>query len=104
MLAILLQTPAEAPLLPWWVLYIAVLAITYGTYRMAKSRWWMGCLTAAGGWFFVFVTAALTLPTSRPGLILLVTFAPIFGLVAALLSGRRAGTGPRLPLPRRIRA
>ena len=96
---LILQTPAaETPLLPWWVLYVAVLAITWGTWRVARVKWWMGCLTAALGWFFVFVAAALTLPTSRPWLILLVTFAPVVGLVAALLGGRGSGgAGPRRP-------
>jgi hypothetical protein len=94
---LILQTPAaETPLLPWWVLYVAVLAITWGTWKAARAKWWAGCLTAALGWFFVFITAALTLPTSRPGLILLVTFAPVVGFVAALL-GDRKSAGPRRP-------
>lgn len=94
---LILQTPAaETPLFPWWVLYILVLAITWGTWRLARAKWWMGCLTAIVGWFFVFITAALTLPTSRPGLILLVTLAPIVGFAAALVEGR-GSAGPRRP-------
>jgi len=86
---IIFQTPAEAPLLPWWVLYAVLLAITYVTWRAARSRWWKGCLAAIGGWAFVFVAAALTLPSSRVGLIFAVTLAPMAAFVAALLSGPR---------------
>lgn len=94
---LILQTPAaETPLLPWWVLYLAVLVITWGTWRVARVKWWMGCLTAGLGWFFVFVAAALTLPTGKPGLILLVTLAPLVGFAAALLGGR-GSAGPRRP-------
>ena len=86
---IALQSPADTPpLLPWWVLYIAVLGITWGTYRAAKSKWWKGCLTAALGWFFVFVTAAITIPSSRVGVILLVTLAPLVGFAVATLTDR----------------
>jgi|GEM_PF-2090901 len=89
MLLTILQTPAEAPLLPWWVLYAVLLAITYATYRMAKSRWWKGCLAAALGWIFVLLTAVITLPEDRAGLVFLVTLAPVAGFVAAMLSGGR---------------
>jgi hypothetical protein len=102
MLTIILQAPGPPPLLPWWVLYAVLLAISYFTYRMAKSRWWMGCLTAAAGWLFIFVTASITLPTSRPGLILLVTFAPVVAYVAGLLSGRKPGAGPGFTTIRRF--
>src|SRR4051812_45920309 len=84
----ILQSPDDtAPLISWWVLYAVLLAITYGTWRAARSHWSKGCLTAGLGWIFVFFTAAIALPSNRVGLILLVTFAPAFALVAALLSG-----------------
>ena len=94
MLTIFLQAATPPPLLPWWVLYAVLLAISYGTYRMAKSRWWKGCLTAAAGWALIFITASITLPLDRPWLILLVTFAPVVAYVAALLSAGRAGPAP----------
>jgi len=100
---LILQTPADTPpLLPWWVLYGVLLAITWGTWRMAKSKWWKGCLTALLGWFLLFVFAAITLPSSRPGLILLVTLAPIVGFAVALLAQRKPGAGPLIPSSRRI--
>jgi hypothetical protein len=102
MLTIFLQASTPAPLLPWWVLYAVLLAISWGTYRMAKSRWWKGCLTAAAGWVFIFITASITLPLDRPWLILLVTFAPVVAYVAALLSAGRHGSAPGFATARRF--
>lgn len=94
------ETP---PPLPWWVLYAVVLGFTWGTWRMAKSRWWKGCLTAAAGWVVVLVTAVLTLPADRLGVIAVVMLAPLIGWAMAMLSGRRApGAGPAFAPPRRF--
>jgi len=98
----ILQSPADAPPLPWWVLYAVLLAITWATYRTAKSRWWKGCLTGALGWFLLLAVAALALPTSRVGVTLLVTLAPVAGFVAAMLSSRKPGAGPVFAVPRRV--
>jgi hypothetical protein len=92
---IILQYPAEAPPLPWWVLYAVLLALTFVTYRLTKSRWWKGCLAAALGWIFVFFTAAVTLPSSRIGLIMLVAVAPVAAFIAAV-AGRLKPSGPRV--------
>jgi hypothetical protein len=92
---ILLQSPAEAPPLPWWVLYAVLLALTFVTYRLTQSRWWKGCLAAALGWIFVFFTAAVTLPSSRIGLIMLVAVAPAAAFIAAV-AGRLKRRGPRV--------
>lgn len=97
---ILLQSPAEAPPLPWWVLYAVLLGITFGTWRAARSRWWKGCLTAAGGWIFIFLTAALTLPNERRGLMLVVAVAPVVGFLAALRGGRKDNAAPAFAAPR----
>jgi hypothetical protein len=78
-----------------------ILAITWGTWRMAKAKWWKGCLTALLGWFFVFVVAALTIPTERVGVIMLVTWAPIVAFAAAMWSQRKPGAGPIIPIARR---
>jgi hypothetical protein len=99
---IILQSPAGPPLLPWWVLYAVLLAITYVTYRTAKSRWWKGCLTAVAGWLFVFFIAAITLPTDRPWLILLVTLAPTAGFIAAVAGRRKPGVPGPFSSPRRF--
>ena len=102
MLLIIQLEPAGPPLLPWWVLYAVLLAITYVTYRAAKSRWWKGCLTAVAGWLFVFFIAAITLPTNLPWLILLVTLAPTAGFIAALAGRRKPGAPGVFSPPRRV--
>jgi len=99
---IILQSPADSPLLPWWVLYAVLLAITYATWRTTKSRWWKGCLTAALGWLFVFFIAANALPSSRVGLILLLTLAPVAAFIAAIMGRRRPGTPGIFSAPPRI--
>ena len=102
MLLTILQTPAEAPPLPWWVLYAVLLALTFVTYRMTRSRWWKGCLTASLGWIFILSTALFTLPTGRIQLIFLVALAPAAAFVAAL-AGRLKPGGPRtFPSPQRF--
>jgi len=95
MLLTILQSPAEAPPLPWWVLYAVLLALTFVTYRMTKSRWWKGCLAAVLGWLFVFFTAAITLPESRVGLVFLLALAPVAAFIAALVP-RLQQRGPRV--------
>jgi len=86
---ILFQTTPEGPLLPWWVLYAVLLAITFVTYRATRSTWWKGCLTAGAGWILVLVAALLALPTGRGGLIYWVALAPIAAFAAGLLSAPR---------------
>lgn len=99
---ILLQSPETPPLLPWWVLYAVLLAITYGTYRATKSRWWKGCLTAVLGLLFVFFIAANTLPSTWVGLILLLTLAPAVGFIAAIMGSRKPGVPGPFSAPRRL--
>jgi hypothetical protein len=94
--------PAGPPLLPWWVLYVVFLAITWAAWRTTKSRWWKGCLTVILGWVLVFFFAAVTIPTDRPWLILLVTLAPAAGFFAGLTGRRRADGAPGFPMPRRF--
>jgi hypothetical protein len=99
---IILQEPAGPPLLPWWVLYAVLLAVTYVTYRTTKSRWWKGCLTAVLGLLFVFFIAANTLPGSLVGLILLLTLAPAGGFIAAMMERRKPGASGIFSAPPRI--
>jgi hypothetical protein len=88
---IALQASPEGPLLPWWVLYLALLGITYATWKMARRRWWSGCLVALAGWVVMFVAAAVTLPSNRVGLITLVTLLPPATWLAAVVSRALAG-------------
>ncbi|MFL5538140.1 MAG: hypothetical protein ACJ8J0_04075, partial [Longimicrobiaceae bacterium] len=86
---IIFQVPPETPLLPWWVLYAVLLAITFVTWRATRSTWWKGCLTAGVGWMLVLALAVLALPTERGVLIYWVALAPIAAFAAGLLSAPR---------------
>ncbi|MFL5385532.1 MAG: zinc ribbon domain-containing protein [Longimicrobiaceae bacterium] len=106
---ILFQTPADAPVLPWWVLYAVLLAITFVTWRATRSTWWKGCLTAGAGWVLVLVMAVLALPASRGTLMYWVALAPIVAFAAGLLSAPRRAAVSRafarptaFPLPPQV--
>lgn len=86
---IIFQTPAEAPPLPWWVLYAVLLAITFVTWRATRSAWWKGCLTAGAGWILVLLAGLLALPADRGVLIYWVALAPIVAFAAGLLTAPR---------------
>ena len=102
MLIILQSAVDPPPLLPWWVLYVVLLAITWAAYRTTRSRWWKGCLTVVLGWVLVFFFAAVTLPLSRPFILLLVSLLPTIGFVAALLAGRKPGAPGVFSAPKRF--
>jgi len=100
--AVFLQAQT-APTLPWWVLYVAIVALAWGTWRLAKSRWWAGCLGAAVGWFVLVAIAALTIPADGWGLIVVLPFIPplvcAWTLLGRRAASRAAGVGPRFPGP-----
>lgn len=77
----MLQADAAPPLLPWWVLYILLVGILYGTWRITRLAWWGGCLAAVAGTIILFTTAVLTIPQENFALVLglpLVTVFPWF--------------------------
>lgn len=105
---ILLQTPAEAPQLPWWVLYGVLLAAAFVTWRMTRSVWWKGCLTAAIAWILVLVLAGLVFPDSL-GLMYWVALAPLAAFAAGLFTAPRRAAVSRVfarptafPLPPQV--
>lgn len=80
----MLQADTPPPL-PWWVLYVALLGLAYGTFRMTKIRWWGGCLTATLSWFSLLFIAALTVPQAEFWLAMLPPLIPLVVCIAALV-------------------
>jgi hypothetical protein len=98
---ILLQADTPPPL-PWWVMYVALIALAYGTYVLTRLRWWGGCLTAFTGWAMLFFIGALTIPGQHVGIILFLPFLPAFAWIAGMFR-RGAGAGaPAFPLRPRL--
>ncbi|HEX8905867.1 MAG TPA: zinc ribbon domain-containing protein [Longimicrobiaceae bacterium] len=75
---------AEPPPLPWWVMYVMLLGVTYGTYRLTKLAWWGGCMSAAMGWFILFAFAMITIPGDNVALTILLPFIPVAAWVFGL--------------------
>jgi len=99
----LLQADTTPPL-PWWVLYAAILAVAYGTWKLTVLRWWGGCFAAFLGWIVLFFVAAAVLPVDATGLIVAISFLPLAACVLALVGRRRGGSpamdaGPRFAGP-----
>jgi hypothetical protein len=99
----LMQADAPPPL-PWWVMYVALLGLAYGTWRLTRLRWWGGCLTAGTGWALLFIVGLMTIPGSHVGLILSLPFVPLLAWVVAMLRGHGGGVtetslGGRIPAP-----
>jgi hypothetical protein len=80
----MLQADTPPPL-PWWVMYVALLALAYGTFRLTKIRWWGGCFSALVSWVALLLVAALTIPGQKVGLIVLLPFIPFVACIAALV-------------------
>jgi hypothetical protein len=93
---IALQAPVDAPAIPWWVLYLALIGITWATWKLTRLRWWGGCVGAGCGWMILLVAGILALPSSQVGLILLLTLAPVAAWITALV--RRGGANVPAPV------
>jgi hypothetical protein len=101
---LMLLQAETAPPLPWWVLYVAILGVAYGTWKLTVLRWWGGCFAAFLGWIVLFFVAAAVLPVEATGLILAISFLPPAAFVLALMPALRgrspdAGARPRFPGP-----
>ncbi|HET7232543.1 MAG TPA: zinc ribbon domain-containing protein [Longimicrobium sp.] len=78
MLMLIQAGPAEVALMPWWVMYVAVIALTYAVFAMARRTGWavpLGCLS-----FFVLMgVGALSLPGNLSLLMLALAALPFIG-------------------------
>ncbi|HEX6750965.1 MAG TPA: zinc ribbon domain-containing protein [Longimicrobium sp.] len=100
MLMLIQQETAATPSLPWWVMYVVLLGLTYGTWRLTKLAWWGGCMTALMSWVILLAIAVLTFPDH----VLLVLWLPIVPAIAWVVALRRhhRGVSPRAEIAARF--
>lgn len=90
----ILRDAAGPPPVPWWALYVMVLAVTWAVHAITRRKWWAGLLAAIPAGLLLGSAAVLALPANRTGLMLALALAPAAGFVLGLRTRRARELAP----------